>query len=267
MLIRAIGSRWQNFRKVATASSVDNEEIQHFEKFICEWWNEFGPMKPLHSMNKLRIPFIRDGLINAGALNHDDINNPKILKNVSILDVGCGGGILSEPLARLGSNVTGIDASTNLVHLAQVHAKRNSLEINYLATSIEEHSSKNVEKYDAVVASEVLEHVVEKEKFLEACAKCLKPMGSIFITSISKTLLANFAVIFLAENTFQQLPKGTHQFEKFIEPSELQKMLEDQNCRTKLVHGIVYNVFTNNWHWCRDTSVNFAIQAVKLKSK
>nr|CAH7713947.1 unnamed protein product [Callosobruchus chinensis] len=223
-------------------------------------------MKALHSMNKLRVPFIRDGLVNSGQIAHNKIKTPVPLEGLSVLDVGCGGGILSEPLARLGCNVTGLDANTNLIELAKQHAEKKDLKINYVASSIEEHSSQQLGIYDAVVASEIIEHVTQKSEFVDACVKCLKPNGSIFITTLSKTNLAYFAGILISENLLNLLPKGTHQFEKFIEPGRLQKLLEDCNCRTELIHGMYYNIFRNSWHWCPDTSINYVLQAVKLKT-
>ncbi|KAJ8962810.1 hypothetical protein NQ318_001210 [Aromia moschata] len=253
-----------NYRGTATASStIDNVEVQHFEKFLSEWWNVFGPMKPLHAMNKLRVSFIRDGLVNAGTIDPKN-NSSEALKDLCILDIGCGGGILAEPLTRLGGSVTGIDANSKLVDLAKSHADLNSLKIKYLATSVEQHAAENVEKYDAVVASEVLEHVGEKETFLEACVKCLKPTGSIFVTTVNKTTLAEVG-IFFSEYVLNLLPKGTHQIEKCVEPVKLQRILEDNNCRSELIHGMYYNGVTNTWHWCSDTSINYALHAIKLK--
>ncbi|XP_018579334.1 ubiquinone biosynthesis O-methyltransferase, mitochondrial [Anoplophora glabripennis] len=268
MLKIAFTAQLPKLRSLASAATctVDKQEIKHFEKFVAEWWDEFGPMKPLHSLNKLRIPLIRDGLVNTGAIDKEKLNNPLPLKDISLLDVGCGGGILAEPLARLGGKVTGIDANPNTIELAKSHSQLSFLDINCLTSSIEEHASNNPEKYDAVVASEILEHVSKKDRFLEACVKCLKPNGSIFVTTINKTFLANFLGIVISENVLQLLPRGTHQYEKFIEPVKLRRMLEDCNCRTQLIHGMFYNIFTNTWHWCTDTSINYALHVVKLKN-
>nr|XP_023021917.1 ubiquinone biosynthesis O-methyltransferase, mitochondrial isoform X1 [Leptinotarsa decemlineata]XP_023021918.1 ubiquinone biosynthesis O-methyltransferase, mitochondrial isoform X1 [Leptinotarsa decemlineata] len=266
MLTRSITARKNCIRFLATATNtVDQQEVQQFQKFVEGWWDEFGPMKALHSMNKLRVPLIRDGLVNSGLVQKKRIDSPLPLEGLSILDIGCGGGILSEPLARLGGIITGIDANLEIVTVARSHADLNHLDINYVTSSIEDHALGNAEKYDAVVASEIIEHVSQKSAFIEACAKCLKPNGSIFVTTLSKTRLADFVAVFLAEDVARLVPKGTHQYEKFIKPHELQRLLEDNNCRTELVHGMFYNVVTNTWHWCSNTSVNFALQATKLE--
>lgn len=137
------------------------------------------------------------------------------------------GGILSEALARLGAQVTGIDANSSLIDVAKKHSKESSLHINYVYTSIEEHSKMNAEKYDAVAASEIVEHVTEKDNFISSCSACLKPAGSAFITTLNKTFLANLLGVYLVENVLNLVPKGTHQFDKFIEPHKLQRLLED----------------------------------------
>lgn len=201
-------------------------------------------MKMLHAMNRLRVPFIRDGLINTGIVAKDNIEKSEPLIGVSILDVGCGGkihteisfsflfirisltgGILSEPLARLGGNVTGLDATNDLIEIAKTHDTLKT--INYICASVEEHASENEAKYDAIVASEILEHVTNPDEFLKACVKCLKPQGSIFVTTVNKTLPSFFGGILMAEYVLRWLPKGTHQWEKFITPPQLQRFLED----------------------------------------
>ncbi|XP_076254980.1 ubiquinone biosynthesis protein COQ3, mitochondrial [Rhynchophorus ferrugineus] len=246
-------------------ANVDQQEINNFKKYSDEWWNEYGPTRGLHSLNKLRIPFIRDGLINESSVNTTDINTSTPLKGLYVLDVGCGGGILSECLSRLGANVTGIDANPDIIGLAQKHAEKNSLNINYCFGTIENHHQEKGVLYDAVVASEIIEHVSEKEEFIKSCANCLKPCGSLFVTTINKTFLANILAVCVAENLLQVVPKGTHQHEKFISPTKLQRLLEDNDIQTKLIHGMAYNVFTNWWYWTSDTSVNYALHGVKYK--
>lgn len=254
-----------NSRSFASSTTIDSEEVEKYERLTSEWWTELGGARGLHAMNRLRVPFIRDGLIAEGAADKENIDTATPLKGISILDVGCGGGILSEALARLGASVTGVDAAPNMIKVAQRHAKENNLSINYSFTSIEDFSNNHFEGFDAVAASEIVEHVTKKEEFLAACSKCLKPNGSMFITTINKTILANLLAIYVAENIIKLVPKGTHQIENCIEPHRLQRMLEDCHLRTKVVHGMTYNFFTNTWHWCFDSSVNYALHAVKIQ--
>ncbi|CAH0551323.1 unnamed protein product [Brassicogethes aeneus] len=225
------GNMAKILRKFST-TTVDPGEIKRFSQFNEQWWDKFGPMRPLHSMNKLRVPMIREGLANTGSLTSDNRQNLKPLAGLSLLDVGCGGGILSEPLARLGGCITGLDANESIIDHAQKHSMKQGLNISYSAGCIEDFAKNNKEKFDAIVASEIIEHVTQKEEFLKACLECLKPNGSIFITTINKTTPANFVAIFLAEDVVQLVPKGTHEFEKFIEPHKLQRILED--CKDNL---------------------------------
>lgn len=213
----------------SSQSSVDPESVKHLEKMASVWWNELGSMKPLHSMNSLRVPFIRDGLFSAGAANHNRKNTAKPLDGLRIVDVGCGGGLLSEPLARLGATVTGIDASLELIDVAKQHAESDlSLRgrLQYIHTLAETLAIEDEEKYDAVVSSEVIEHVQNKTYFIEQCVKLLKPKGSIFLTTVSRTTQSWLAGIIGAEDVLKIVPQGTHQWELFISPPELQAMLE-----------------------------------------
>lgn len=261
-----LSSRFSQIIRKSSSTTIDIKEIKQFIPYVNDWWNEFGVMKPLHSMNKLRVPLVRDGLIEGYRLSTKEKSGIKVLQGLSILDVGCGGGILSEPLSRIGLNVTGLDANPDLIDVAKKHAAKNNLFINYINSSIEEHCSSAIEKYDAIVASEVIEHVTNKETFLTALLKCLKPGGSIFLTTLNQTLLAEICGIYFAENCLGIVPEGTHEIEKFIEPHKLQRMLEDLNCRTHLLHGMFYNFLTNSWTWTSNVSLNYAIHAFKLPS-
>ncbi|KAF2879774.1 hypothetical protein ILUMI_26400 [Ignelater luminosus] len=215
--------------------TADPKELQNFKELSATWWDENGDAKPLHSMNKVRIELIKDG------------------------------GILSEALAQLGCTVTGIDLCEELITTAKTHAELNpTLEnLTYLHESIEEHNIKNSEKYDVIVASEVIDHVKNPFVFLQACVKCLKPGGSIFVTTFNKTLLSWLAIIIVVEYIWGLLPRGTHSWNKFISPNDVSRMLEQCACETKRVRGMAYNVLTNSWFWSRITSVTYALHAVK----
>lgn len=251
---------------VTLPRTVDPHEIENLEAMSENWWDPFGPSKALHSMNMLRVSLVRDGLISTGIVDKANINLPSVLQNVNILEVGCGGGILSEALARLHSCVVGIDPSKKLINTAREHAAKDSSianRIRYEAQVIEEHSQSNSEKYDAVIASEVIEHIKDKMLFFEHCLRVLKPGGSIFITTINKTPLSWFAAIIAAENVLGLVPKNTHDYEKFVSPLDVQRILKTYNCNTILVHGMLYEFWCNRWKWISRTDVNYALQAVK----
>lgn len=220
-------------------------------------------MRPLHSLNKVRVPLIRDGLISTGIIKTDYIQRPDVLKGVKILDVGCGAGILSEPLARLNADVTGLDASDKLIEAASEHSKEETLSVNYVCSTIEEHAEQNPEKYDAVVASEIIEHVPDQRAFLHACAKCLKVGGSIFVTTINKTQASWIGAIIFAENILNLVPNGTHDWNQFISPAEVTKILGEASCNTVLVHGIRYEFWRDVAVFQKYDGINYALQAVK----
>ncbi|XP_034252727.1 ubiquinone biosynthesis O-methyltransferase, mitochondrial [Thrips palmi] len=220
-------------------------------------------------MNSLRVPLIRDGLFQTGAADSHKKNTPRPLEGLQIVDVGCGGGLLSEPLARLGASVTGIDASADLIEVAQRHAKLDPAlgsRLNYIHTAAETHVCEAPEKYDAVVSSEVIEHIHDKNFFLEQCVKLLKPKGSIFLTTLNRTTESWLGGIVAAEHLLNLVPKGTHQWELFIQPVELQDILEKCGCSTKLIHGMCYNPLTDEWKWSKNVKINYALHAVKAES-
>uniref|UniRef100_A0A182MYA7 Ubiquinone biosynthesis O-methyltransferase, mitochondrial n=1 Tax=Anopheles dirus TaxID=7168 RepID=A0A182MYA7_9DIPT len=250
-------------------SNVDQREVENLSKQSTEWWDPHGPIRGLHAMNALRVPLIRDGLIATGAVEKDRIQKPNVLESLNILEVGCGGGILTEALARLHSTVVGIDPSEQLIGVATEHAKDNAslrkANIQYHVETIEQHAAKNAERYDAVVASEVMEHVNDKVAFIEQCLGALKPGGSMFITTISKTTPSWLGAIVAAEQIFHLVPEGTHDWDKFISPLDVQRILSSYNCNTILVHGMFYQFWSNQWCWTKNTDINYALHAVKMK--
>ncbi|XP_046819233.1 ubiquinone biosynthesis O-methyltransferase, mitochondrial-like [Vespa crabro] len=244
-------------------STIDSKEIEFFGKLNNKWWDPNGHLALLHIMNPIRIQFIRDGLANTGIIK-DDTNLP--LKGTKIIDIGCGGGIFSEPLARIGAEVTGIDNSLELIDVAKEHALLDSSlsgRLNYLQTTIEEFEKENTEKYDAVVASEILEHVSNQQLFLKSCSSVIKPGGSLFITTINKTLLSWLGAIIAGEYILKYVPIGTHDWNKFISPEEVQRFLETCGLKTKLIHGIIFNPMKNEWSWSSNTSINYGLHAIK----
>ncbi|KAF0730926.1 ubiquinone biosynthesis O-methyltransferase, mitochondrial [Aphis craccivora] len=250
----------QNYVK----ETVNAHEVEHHSNMKDYWWNNNGPLNALHSFNPLRVSFIINGLTNMKKIETKNIGTRQSLENIKILDVGCGGGVLTEALARLDGHVTGIDPSKELITIANDHSMflRNK-NIKYLNESIEEHVISNPESYDAIVTSEVLEHVSNKYGFLTNCVDCLKPGGSLFITTPNRTMFSWLSVKVIGE-TFNFIPKGTHEWEKFICPHELQSILEiNCKCDTISINGLSYNPFTNRWSWTDSTDISYAIHAVK----
>ncbi|XP_012217158.1 ubiquinone biosynthesis O-methyltransferase, mitochondrial [Linepithema humile] len=246
-------------------STIDHKQIEHHSSFKNDWWDLNGKMSGLHIFAPLRVQFIRKGLANTG-LKTKSLTLP--LEGVKIADIGCGGGILTERLARIGAQVTGIDPSVELIDIAKQHVQLDSDisdRVNYIQTTIEEFSEKNEELYDVVVASEVLEHLVNPELFLKESVKILKPGGSIFITTINKTPASWFGGIIVAEYIINIVPRGTHTWDKFIAPHEVQRILEKYGCKTKLIHGAMINLLTNRWSWTSCTAINYALHAIKQK--
>lgn len=246
---------------------MDAKEVEKFMSLTDIWWDLKSPVKYLHSMNKLRIPFMIDGLKSTGFLKKDVENSPEPLKNVSILDVGCGCGILSEPLTKLGATVTGVDGVPEMIQCANDHAAldKDLKEIKYFSETIQDFAAKNKEKFDVVVASEILEHVTDKAGVVKASVQCLKPEGSIFITTESKTLLSKWITIDWLE-IIGAIPKGGHELEMYITPEETQKLLEENNCTVKTVRGTFYNPYAVKWYFSPFITW-YIMHAVKNKEK
>ncbi|KYM81178.1 Hexaprenyldihydroxybenzoate methyltransferase, mitochondrial [Atta colombica] len=248
-------------------STVNKKEIDYFTFFKNLWWNENGPMKPLHLYNSFRIQFLKDELINTGF----KIQNPDFpLEKIKIMEVGCGGGILTEGLARAGAQVTGIDASEQLIKVAKDHAKMNrdiSEKVNYVHSTIEDFVNKESENstYDAIISSEVLEHVSDPQLFLKECMKIVKPGKSIFLTTINRTLTSWLSTIIATEYIFRIIPCGTHTWNKFITPHEVQCILKNYDCETRSIRGAKLNLITRKWSWSSSLSTFYLLHAIKQK--
>ncbi len=239
-------------------TTINKEEIQKFSNLAEEWWDVNGKFKPLHMFNPIRIEYITEKL-----KYHFNIesNNDNFLNKINILDVGCGGGLISEPLARLGGSVTGIDASEKNIKVAKTHAKKNNLKIQYLNTSPEKLEIS--EKFDVILNLEIVEHAENVNLFLRSCNKLLKKNGIMFTATLNRTLTSYVKAIIGAEYILRWLPIGTHDWNKFIKPEELEKLLSEEKFKTIDIKGLKFNPITSKWKRSDDLSVNYIISSKK----
>ncbi len=238
-------------------NSINKKEIQKFSKIASEWWNPEGKFKPLHKFNPIRIKYIKENIINNFKLK----NNSKPLSGVNILDIGCGGGLLSEPMSRMGANVTGIDASEKNIKVAKLHSKQNKLKINYLCSSPEKLNIKK--KFDVILNMEIVEHVEDLDFFLKSCSNLLKKNGLMFVATINKTLKSYVFAIVGAEYILRWLPIGTHEWEKFVKPEELKNILMKYNLYIDKMNGMNFNILKDEWNISTNLSVNYIGKFIK----
>ena len=238
-------------------TSVNKKEIEKFSNMADEWWDPHGKFKPLHKFNPIRIKYIKENIID----QFKTTNKAKPLSGINILDVGCGGGLLSEPMCRLGANITGIDASIKNIKTAKLHANRNGLKINYICSSPEKLKIKK--KFDVILNMEIVEHVEDISYFLKSCSKLLKKNGLMFVATINKTLKSYVFAIVGAEYVLRWLPIGTHEWEKFVRPEELKNILTKNNLSLKKFDGMSFNIFKDEWSITNDLSVNYIAKFLK----
>ena len=238
-------------------SSINKKEIEKFSKIATEWWDPKGKFKPLHKFNPIRIKYIKENIIN----NFNLKNKTKPLEGINILDIGCGGGLLSEPMKRLGANVTGVDASIKNIKVAKLHAKKNKLDINYLCSSPEK--LKINKKFDVILNMEIVEHVKDVELFLRSCSKLLRKNGLMFVATINKTLKSYMFAIVGAEYILRWLPIGTHEWEKFVKPEDLKNILKSNNLVLNKLDGMHFNIIKDEWNISKDTSINYIAKFIK----
>ncbi len=233
-------------------TTVDKKEIEKFSKLSKDWWNPNGKFKPLHLFNPARVSFIKNKLISNFKL---DASSKRPLQNLKILDIGCGGGLLCEPLKRLGANITGIDASINNIEVAKLHAKGMGLNITYIHTSPE--NIKFKDKFDVILNMEVVEHVANVDLFIENCSNLILKDGIMFVGTINKNLKSYIFAILGAEYFLRWLPIGTHDWNKFLTPLELENIAIKKNFLHNDTIGMKFNLLLNKWSTSRDSSVNY----------
>ena len=223
-------------------TKTNNKEFKHFDKLSKEWWDENGDFKVLHQIRPIRIKYI---------LNQLDSN----IKNIDVLDLGCGGGLVSEPLARLGANVTGIDFVENNIKVAKLHSKKKNLNIKYISKDIENLDIKK--KFDLIIMFEILEHLDDWEKFLKKIKINLKKNGKIIISTINRNIISKYIAIYFAENILRWIPKGTHNYNKFIQPDEIRDCMIKNNLSFQNIEGLIFDPINLDWRLSKNTNINY----------
>ncbi len=243
------------------ASSIDRAEVERFAAIAPQWWNENGAFRPLHRLNPTRL-----GFITARLASHfgRDAKARKPFADLRLLDIGCGGGLIAEPLARLGFSVTGIDADEAALDVARAHAGEKGLAIDYRATTTEALASKN-RRFDAVLALEVVEHAADAREFMALAASLVKPGGALIASTLNRTPKAYFLAILGAEYVLRWVPRGTHQWRKFQRPSELAEALRAAGMTTRDLAGLHYDPWQDRWRLGQDLAVNYLLFATKAR--
>jgi len=234
-------------------STIDQNEVEKFSRIADEWWSETGKFKPLHKFNPIRISYLRKKIV-----EHFSLDDKKIaaLEGLKILDVGCGGGLISEPFSHMGAEVTAIDASEKNIAVAKIHAEKSQLKIDYRVTTSEEIAEEG-KKFDVVFALEIIEHVANVEKFIQSCAALTKPGGLMFIATMNRTIKSLAFAKFAAEYVLRWLPIGTHDWKKFLKPSEINFYATASGLELQELRGFHYNIFADEWKESDDLEINY----------
>lgn len=245
--------------RMAHHSTVDQAEVERFSALAAEWWNPRGKMAPLHKFNPVRIAYIRD---QAAARFGRDPKKLDSMKGLRMLDIGCGGGLLSEPLARLGAEILGVDPSETNIEAAKQHAEQSGLAIDYRCATAEELAEAG-EQFEMVLAMEVVEHVADVPLFVQSCAAMVRPGGLMIAATLNRTLKSFALAIVGAEYILRWLPVGSHRWDKFVTPNELEIAMEQTGLRVLGQQGVIYNILADRWQLSSDTDVNYMLVAEK----
>ena len=245
---------------MATAphTSIDPAEVERFSAMAAEWWDPTGKFKPLHLFNPVRLTFIRDETARRFGR---DVTGPRPFEGLRLLDIGCGGGLLCEPMARLGFSVTGVDASARNIGVAQTHAEQQGLQIDYRADTAEALLAQGEPPFDVVLNMEVIEHVADPARFLKDCVKLLRPGGLMVVATLNRTLKAHALAIVGAEYVLRWLPRGTHQWDKFVTPEELEAAMAAGGLNRIGESGVIFNLLADRWQLSSDMDVNYMLTA------
>lgn len=239
------------------ATTIDDGEVERFSRLAAEWWNPNGKFKPLHKFNPVRLAYLREEI--AANFNRD-LNSTRPFEGLRVLDIGCGGGLICEPMARLGAGVVGVDASATNIEVAKVHAEGSGVPVDYRATTAESLDAAG-ERFDVVLALEVVEHVSDVDLFLTSCANMVKPGGLLVVATINRTFKALTFAIVGAEYVLGWLPKGTHQYSKLVRPEEIERPVVKAGLTMTGRTGIVYHPLGDEWRRSRDMDVNYMVVA------
>jgi 2-polyprenyl-6-hydroxyphenyl methylase / 3-demethylubiquinone-9 3-methyltransferase len=243
-------------------STIDQSEVDRFSRLAAEWWNPRGKFRPLHKFNPVRLTYIREQVTARFGL---EANAARPFSGLRFLDIGCGGGLLCEPMARLGADVIGADASATNIEVAKLHAAQSGLSIDYRATTSEALSAAG-ETFDVILNMEVVEHVADVELYMQSCAAMLRPGGLMFIATINRTMKARALAIFMAEDVLRWLPKGTHTYEKLVRPEEIEHALAPTGLEIIDRLGVTYNPLADAWGRSKDIDVNYMMLAARPKT-
>lgn len=241
----------------ANRTTIDQAEVDRFSAMAAEWWDPAGKFRPLHKFNPVRLEYIKEAICQRF---DRDMRDPRALAGIRLLDIGCGGGLLCEPMARMGAEVVGADASETNIEVAKIHAAQSGLKIDYRAETAEALEAQG-EKFDVILNMEVVEHVADVALFMGTCAKMVKPGGLMFVATINRTPKARALAIFMAENVLRWLPKGTHQYEKLVKPEEIEAPLAVEGMNVIDRTGVFYNPLQDRWNKSRDMDVNYMMLA------
>ncbi len=237
-------------------STIDQSEIDKFSAMAEEWWDPKGKFVTLHKFNPCRLDYIREKAIKHFKL---DVKSLTALKGLKIIDIGCGGGLISEPVAKMGAEVTAIDAGEKNIEIAKIHAQKSGLKINYVKSSVEDLDKKYQANFDVVLALEIVEHVSDVEDFIKESTKLLKPNGLLFIATLNRTIKSLITAKIGVEYILRWLPKGTHDWRKFVKPYQILKIAESNDVNFQEICGFKYNILKDEWSRSRDNDINYMI--------
>lgn len=244
----------------AAGPSIDPADVARFSAQAAEWWDARGPFAPLHRFNPARLAFVRD---RAGERFGRDIRSREPFAGLSLLDVGCGGGLIAEPMRRLGFAVTAIDASSENIGTARIHAEQQGLDIGYRAATVEQLEAEGAGPFDVVLTMEVIEHVADPEAFVRACARLVKPGGLMVVATLNRTLKSLALGKVAAEYLLRWVPAGTHDWNQFLKPDEIRLMLSEEPVAVSGPYGLVYNPLTDRWSESDDAGINYMMVATR----